>query len=331
MTGAPDGLSTTRGQLGRLLQVGRIVLLLVVIVAAGLALRRHWGEVAETVASLSWRTWLPSMVFVPIAIGCSTMSWQAFVDELGEPIGAARGAQIYLVGQLGKYVPGSVWAYVLQLELGRRAGLARARIFAATVFSIAVAVVAALISGSMAIPAVVRTDDALSALTWLYLLLPVGVVCLHPRILSWAARQGFRILRRPAPAHPIRKRAVARSLGWALAAYGCFGVHLWLLTREVAVPTFENLGLTVGTMALAMISGLFFFLLPSGAGVREAVIVAALAPWVGTGRAVGYAAVSRVMLTVGDLLMAGGAALLAVYENRRHGRIPPDPGLVESS
>ncbi|PID97007.1 MAG: hypothetical protein CSA84_01170 [Actinomycetales bacterium] len=331
MTGAPDGLSTTRGQLGRLLHVGRIVLLLVVIVAAGLALRRHWGEVTETVASLSWRTWLPSMMFVPIAIGCSTMSWQAFVDELGEPIGAARGAQIFLVGQLGKYVPGSVWAYVLQLELGRRAGLARARIFAATVFSIAVAVVAALISGSMAIPAIVRTDEALSALTWLYLLLPVGVVCLHPRILSWAARQGFRILRRPAPAHPIRKRAVARSLGWALAAYGCFGVHLWLLTREVAVPTFENLGLTVGTMALAMISGLFFFLLPSGAGVREAVIVAALAPWVGIGRAVGYAAVSRVMLTVGDLLMAGGAALLAVFENRRHGRIPPDPGLVEIS
>lgn len=327
MAGAVEQSSARHRSLGTLVRIGRIVLILIVLAAAGVTLWRNWTDVSSTVATLSWRTWVPSLVFVPIAIACSTLSWQAFVDDLGEPVGAARGGQIYLVGQLGKYVPGSVWAYVLQLELGRRAGLARARVFAATVFSVAVAVVAALIAGSMAIPAIIHADPKLSVLSWLYLLLPVGLICLHPRILSWAATQGFRILRRPAPDHPIRKLTVARSLLWALAAYGCFGVHVWLLTREVAAPTFENLGLSVGAMALAMISGLFFFLLPSGAGIRETILVAALAPWVGTGRAIAYAAISRVFMTIGDLLMAGGAALLAVYENRRHGRMAADPGL----
>jgi hypothetical protein len=309
--------------------VGRVALIVAVLVAAGYALWRNWTDVSETIRTLSWRTWLPSMLVVPAAIACSTLSWQAFVDDLGAPVGVARGAQIFLVGQLGKYIPGSVWAYVLQLELGRRAGLARARVFAATVFSMAVAVVAALIAGSLAIPAVVHSDPKLAVLSWLYVLLPVGVICLHPRVLSWGAGQGFRILRRPALDHPIRKRTVVRSLAWALLAYGLFGVHLWLLTREVAVPTFENLGLTVGAMSLAMISGLFFFLLPSGAGIREAILLGTLAPWVGTGRAVAYAAISRVFITIADLVMAGGAALMAVRENRRHGRLAADPGLQD--
>ncbi len=310
-----------------LLRLARMALLLVVLVAAGYALWRNWSEVAATWGSLTVRTWLPSLLAVPAGIVCATLSWQVFVDDLGEPVGAARGAQIFLVGQLGKYVPGSVWAYVLQLELGRRAGVARARIFAATVFSLAVAVVAALLVGSLAIPALVDANPALERLPWLYVLLPIGVVCLHPRILTWAVERGFRLLGRPAPGHPIRKRTVLRSLAWAVASYGCFGGHVWLLTRAVVVPTFENLGLTVGAMALAMISGLFVFLLPSGAGIRETVLVAALAPAVGTGRAVAYAAISRVFLTFSDLVMAGGAAGLAWLDRRRHGAYHGDPGI----
>jgi hypothetical protein len=130
----------------RLVRIARTVLVLLVLVAAAYAVVRHWREVSSTVTHLSWRAWLPGFFILPVAIGCSTMSWQVLVDELGEPIGARRGAQIFLVGQLGKYVPGSVWAYLLQLELGRRAGVARARIFAATVCSLAVVVVA--LSGS---------------------------------------------------------------------------------------------------------------------------------------------------------------------------------------
>lgn len=311
----------------RLVRIARTVLVLLVLVAAAYAVVRHWREVSSTVTHLSWRAWLPGFFILPVAIGCSTMSWQVLVDELGEPIGARRGAQIFLVGQLGKYVPGSVWAYLLQLELGRRAGVARARIFAATVFSLAVVVVAALLAGSLAVPSLIEANPDLATLRWLYLLLPVALVCLHPRILTWAVRQGFRILGRPAPDHPIRKRAVLASLGWALASYLAFGAHLWLLVRSSTPISVSVLPLAVGTMAVAMISGLFVFLLPSGAGVREAVLVAGLGPLVGTGPAIALAAVSRVLLTVADLFTAGGAAGLAEIERRRHGHYRGDPGI----
>ncbi len=311
----------------RLLRIARSVLILIVLGAAAYAVVRNWRDVSATVTHLSWRAWLPAFFILPVAIGCSTMSWQILVDELGEPIGAKRGAQIFLVGQLGKYVPGSVWAYVLQLELGRRAGVARTRVFAATVFSLAVVVVAALLAGSLAVPSLVDVNPDLATLRWLYVLLPVAVICLHPRILTWVVRQVFRLLSRPAPDHPVRKRAVLASLAWALASYLAFGAHLWLLVRSSTPISVSVLPLTVGTMSVAMISGLFVFVLPSGAGVREAILVAGLGPFVGTGPAIALAAVSRVLLTVADLVTAGAAAALAERERRRHGPYRGDPGI----
>jgi hypothetical protein len=312
---------------GRLFHWGRILLVLAVVAAAAWTVRSHWTDVSTTIADMSWTSWLPAFLALPVAIGFSTLSWQLLVDELGEPIGVTRGAQIFLVGQLGKYLPGSVWAYVLQMELGRRAGLARARIFTGTMFSLAVAVVAALLCGVLAIPSLVEENEALRPLQWLYVLLPVGLVCLHPRILTFLVGVGFRILRRPPMDHPVRRRAVLGSLLAAAGSYVFFGLHLWLLVASTGGVGVDLLPLCIGAMAAAMISGLFFFVLPSGAGVRELVLVTALAPHIGTGSAIAMAAVSRVLLTTADIATAAAAAALGVYERRRHGPIHHDPGI----
>lgn len=308
----------------RLLGVGRVVLLVLVLAAAGYALWVNWDAVADTVGSMSWWQFGPAAVLVALGITCGTLSWQVLLDDLGEPIGARRGSQVFLVGQLGKYLPGSVWAYVLQLELGRRAGLARARVFSATVFSLMVAVVAALVAGAVALPQIVAEKPSLTWLWWLYVLLPIGLLCLHPRILTYGASLGFRLLRRPRPTHPVSARTVVHSLGWALGSYVCYGTHLWLLARGEGSIGAEQILLCVGAMGIGMVAGLVAVVLPSGAGVRELVLVTALAPLVGTGPALAFAAVSRVLFTLADLAMAGGAALLAVHARRKVGRYVGD-------
>ncbi|HBX82718.1 MAG TPA: hypothetical protein DEH05_16780, partial [Propionibacteriaceae bacterium] len=66
-----------------LLRTTRAVLIGLVLVAAVAALWRNWSEVSATLASLEVRTWLPSLLAVPVGIACATMSWQVFVDDLG--------------------------------------------------------------------------------------------------------------------------------------------------------------------------------------------------------------------------------------------------------
>lgn len=326
-----EAVGSPRSKSGRaiLLNTLRTILVVVVIIAAIWQLWTNWADVARTVAELQWHRTLLSLVAVIIGIACSTMSWQALVDDLGKPIGVGRGAQIFLVGQLGKYLPGSIWAYVLQIELGRKAGLARARVFAATLFSVIIAVTAALIAGALAIPVLVENDARLSWLPWLYLALPFALIPLIPPVLTRIVRTGFKILRRPRPDHPVTLKVVGSSLGWALGSYISFGVHLWLLADTREGLTLSPLALCIGTMGIAMLAGLVFFLLPSGVGAREFVIIAALTPAVGLGAATAYAAVSRVMFIIADLATAGSAAGIAVIAKRRQGAYQDEEVLPE--
>lgn len=312
----------------RIVNAVRWVLIVLVVAAAAWQLWINWEQVTATVTDMQWPRVVLAFVAAIAGVCFATLSWIVLVDDLGKPIGVGRGAQIFLVGQLGKYLPGSVWAYVLQIELGHKAGLARARTFAATVFNLAVILVAALVAGALAVPTLVADNPELSWLPWLYLLLPVALVMLHPKILTALASFGFRLLRRPRPDHPIRLRVVALSLGFALLTYLCYGVHLWLLADTWQGLTLAPLLLCIGTMAIAMVVGLLAFLLPSGFGAREFVIILALSPIVGIGPATAYAAVSRLMFIIVDMVSAGSAAIIGVVARRREGAYHGDPGVI---
>ena len=72
------------------------------------------------------------------------MAWQAVLREMDHSVSVADSGRIYLVGQLGKYLPGSIWAVVVQMELALRAGIPRARSFAASLVLIGLSTTAAV-------------------------------------------------------------------------------------------------------------------------------------------------------------------------------------------
>lgn len=303
----------------------RRLLVLVVVVAAGYQLVANWGEVSGTLTAIPWHSLLLSQLTVVAGIVAGTMAWQVIVNDLGKPIGTFRGAQIMLVGSLGKYVPGSVWAYLLQMELGRKAGLPRARIFTGSLLNIGFSVVGSLVLGLFALPVMLR--DSPGAL-WLFALLPLGLAALHPKVLTWGTSLVLRVLKRQPLDHTLRWRTIGKALGWVLAAYFCYGLHLWLLANAIGEPGLSGLVLSTGAMSLGLTIGLFAFVLPSGAGVREVVLVAALGTAMPTGQAMAFAAASRVMFMLADIVTAGAAALLARWRADREpqaAELPPVP------
>jgi uncharacterized membrane protein YbhN (UPF0104 family) len=103
-------------------------------------------------------------------------------------------------------------------------------------------------------------------------------------------------------------RTVLAAFGWAALSYVLFGTHLWLLVLSHPGTGMSDLAQCAGTIATAMIAGLFILVVPSGLGIRELVMYAGLVPLVGPAPALALAAVSRAVLTVGDLAMATTSA-----------------------
>jgi len=107
-------------------------------------------------------------------------------------------------------------------------------------------------------------------------------------------------------------RAVLTSFGWAVVMWGCFGVHIMLLAHDLGHSISpELLLLSIGGYTLAWICGFLFIVAPAGGGVRELVLTALLAATLGHDAAFAVALISRLMMTVADLVcaFAAGASL----------------------
>jgi hypothetical protein len=285
---------------------------------------RNWADVRAAFAQMSWASLALGTVAAVASILAAMLSWRAVLADLGHPLPVPAAAQINLVGQLGKYVPGSVWAYVLQMELARRHGVPRTRGFLTSIVATALGTVAGMVVGMLAVRPVLnysgsateaRVGDLLGVTA--LALLPVVLAVAHPRVLNRLVGLALRVTRRPALTRPLSWPGIVRTLGWSAVGHALAGTHLWFLADSVATPGLGGLVICLGAMALAITLGTFFVIAPSGFGVRELVLVAALTGVGATsGQALGVAVASRVLFTLADLLAAGGAALVATRRVR---------------
>lgn len=289
----------------------------------------NWNAVRHTWMTLSWVSLVLSSGIAALGMLAMVMAWSACLRDLDHSVPFVDAARINLVGALGKYLPGSVWAYVMQMEFGRRAGLPRSRALLASLVTVCLSSTTALVLGLLALPSLLAGSSAHSAyqstirytLVVLAVVTPIAVICAIPSVLTWLIRQFLRVVRRPPPTRKLSRSGVLQVAGWATVAWICWGIHLWLLVNSHASPGIDGLFELIGAFALAVTIGVFALFAPSGLGVREAVVVAVLVPLLpagdGIGVALGIALASRLLLTVVDVMMAALAALAGVWHDRR--------------
>ena len=290
--------------LGRALRVGFLVAALGLLL---LVLREQGPQAREALRSIGAGAAVASGLAVLAGLLASALVWRALLADLGTLLPLRAALQVFFVGQLGKYVPGSVFAVAAQMELGRAHGASRSRVGTASLLFMGVLVAAGLLSAAVALP--LTSPAALRSYAWVLLVLPVGLVLLAPPVLTRLVGALLRVLRRDPLERPLSLRGVATALGWGLAMWAAYGVHLWLLVRTLDTGTGTSvLLLSVGAYALAWTAGFLFVVAPAGAGVREVALVAALAPVLDRAGALAVAVLSRVLMTLGDLVWAALAA-----------------------
>jgi len=292
--------------LGRAVRLGFLLLALVLLV---LALRENGAEALEAARDVGAAAAIGSLAAVLVGLLASAMVWRALLADLGTALPMRPALHVFFLGQLGKYVPGSVFAIAAQMELGRSQGAPRSRVGTASLLFMGVLVAAGLLSAAVALP--LTSPGALRDYAWVLLLLPVGLAVLHPPVLTRLVQALLRILKRDPLERPLSRRGVGAALGWALAMWVAYGLHLWLLVRpQDTEGRADLLLLSLGAYALAWTAGFLFVVAPAGAGVRELALIAALAPVLDQAAALAVAVLSRVLMTLGDLIWgAAGAAM----------------------
>lgn len=231
-------------------------------------------------------------------------AWRRLILGWGGVLTYRTAARIWCVSNLGRYVPGKVWSVAGLAVLAQRAGVPGWSAVGAAVAMQGLAVGTGAVIVALAAPGLTSAVELTVAVV-----LSAAMVA----VLVWAPK-GRTLLSRLVPAVRLPALPLGIALeatGVTLASWLAYGTAFWLLAASL-LPVPLPAALAVGAFAAAYLLGLLALFAPGGVGVREAVLLALLAPAVGGGPAVILTVASRLLLTVTE----AGAALTAALLDR---------------
>jgi uncharacterized membrane protein YbhN (UPF0104 family) len=202
------------------------------------------------------------------------------------------------VGEIGKYLPGTVWPILGRAELARRGGVPRATAYHSVALSLLLLYLAcAVLGGALVGPLAV-------------VVLAAGVVLLHPAVIERALVLARRVTGRQLDLVVPSLRTSAVLVSAYLPAWLLIGSATWAVAR--ALDPGAQWADVVPATAASWLVGFLAVPVPGGVGVREATFIAAvgdLAPGIAPAAAV----VARLVFVAVD---AVGAVALAPMARR---------------
>lgn len=247
------------------------------------------GTLADGVEQLRHATfdlqwgWLvvSAVVYILANLPCGWF-WYYSMHALGQQTPFFTAFRAYVIGHLGKYVPGKALVVIMRAAFVRSqtadGGVAAACVFLETL---------TMMASGAAFAAIVLAFNF--AQHWKFSLLAVALAAITfgptlPPIFRFIVRRlgvGRRDPNIDAKLRGLNARVVI--IGWiaTLASWVLYGVSLWAVLKGIGIDTFtlaESIVALTATSALAVVAG-FVSLIPGGFGVRDAVLIEMLRPF----------------------------------------------------
>ncbi|MDP3983818.1 MAG: lysylphosphatidylglycerol synthase domain-containing protein, partial [Acidimicrobiia bacterium] len=233
------------------------------------ALVRNWDEVSAALDGAR-----PTLLLLALGLGGLAMmgigvAWHTSLRLLGSGLPILSALRGYFVGQLGKYVPGGIWAIMGRGEWARSAGVRGAVAYTSVMLSMGSAYLAALVLVAVLVPLSGLFDSGADVrFALVLLLLPLGFLLIHPKVFGFIIKTFGRVGARP--------DAIVVPTWGASTAVVLQQVPSWLLIGGVSLTISAALGDTgdavniISATAIAWIVGFLVLPTPGGIGVREA-------------------------------------------------------------
>ena len=317
-----------KGSRSRLVKSGvkllKWVITVVVLIAIGAQLRHVLRDFREQGARFDFQTpwFILSMVLYLVGLTCQGIFFQRILMRGTTPVGLIPSVRAYLIGHLGKYVPGKAMVVLVRVGLivpfGARASTAAIATFYETLVMMASGSLLALLGFLCSTPW--NGLGLAASLGFLGLFLAIVIPPVFPRVTRWFSS--------PFPA--VGTDAIPRIDSRLLLEGLALGLAGWILLglSQIAVMATLGLGATCGKawpltlagVSLATVAGFTVAVLPGGLGIREWVLLTTITPSHGRDVAVVSALLLRLSWLLAELLAAG--ALLGLRPRPVHSAEP---------
>jgi hypothetical protein len=287
----------------------------VVAIGAGYALWLAWRD--TTVADIpSDLHPLPLVLSLLLRIAATLLTvsvWLGLYRGLGGSIGAPDAFRIYLLTNLGKYLPGKVVHAAGRVALLRDRGQPAAVGVTSILLELMVSLLAAALVSVMSVPLLLRSQGLAQYATLVggvaLLAVPLGLIVLHPKVLGIL----LKIVARKSPVGgsgplsttlPSYRRILGLlavyTLVWICGSFGLFAAAQSVYPLDVAwLPAMG------GVAAASYVAGLAVPFAPAGIGAREGLMTLLLSTMMPAPAAAVASVLYRLMSILAELVAAG--------------------------
>ena len=263
----------------------------------------------DALGALDADAWVPQPGLFAAASGLLLLAyfvsagiWGVMVRDLGGPEVPVREAvQLFMIANLGRYVPGKVWQIAGLAALAKGRGVPATTATGAAVLGHGIALVAASTLGLGALlsgPDPYRTWGTIGAVLVGGLVVVVSI----PAVFSRLARVWFRLTGTEAETvtHPLHG---LRWLGLYLLNWLMYVASFWLLTLSLGLD--GSMVPLASAFAAAYVLGYVMVFAPAGLGPREGFLIMFLTPHLGAASSGLVAVVARLWMTLVEVTPAG--------------------------
>ncbi|KQQ95826.1 hypothetical protein ASF62_04915 [Leifsonia sp. Leaf325] len=304
-----------------------IVVIGVVTVLFGKALAANWDQVAALDIHFNGWTAAAILIFAAAVPLSGVLWWQMLRMLTTQPVRLIDVIAVQCLSWILKYIPGQVGSVANKLVWAGQRGIDRSLVAITFVYENAFLQIASIVPATaillVSLGSGIFVENAGYLLLPLLVLIPFAVIA-NPKWFHWLASQLVRrtLKREVRPEYFLSSRQgvllqleffVPRALngiGFLFTAASVFEVppETWLPLAAAYV-----LGGAIGILA---------FFVPSGLGVREAVIVLIASQYMPTSDAIVLAVLSRLLATAADVLVAGLYGLLRLIDRKKGSTAP---------
>lgn len=295
----------------------RLTLEAIVLALCAVYLARGLNQSGTTLKNLHIDLKLMAAAFgaALLSLYLGALAWTLILRSLGEPVDYLTSPRNHLVSNFAKYLPGYGWQLLGKAYLTRQQAVPATQIGYGLAIELSLLVVVGLALGLVFLPIELAQQwlaggfsAAVLQAFRIGLLLIISLLLLGLPFFSRYLKIN---------AQPLKIRAGTYWIALLVVACGwlALGISFWLLGAAIQPAALNQFPVFVFALAASVLLGLAVFLVPSGIGVRESLMVALLGPVLTTPVAVLIAGASRFLYILADLI--GVIPVEAAYRLRR--------------
>lgn len=227
--------------------------------------------------------------------------WHRILKQYNSVISFRESCYLWAISELKRYIPGNVWSFLGRTILFQQKGIAKKDIGKGLLIEAGLFVLGSSVISLLSLPFFLPKHFARYDSFIVFLVLIVVVVyCLNRQLLAYITDKGRNIIRILFP--PFFPGENFFLIGMSTIALFFFGLGNYLVISSIVFLNPHLLLQLIGVFVLAFVGGYLSIITPAGFGVREGIVLFALAKIIPSTLAAFGALFSRFILIIAEVL-----------------------------